>query len=377
MSQDNQTKTACPKCNFANDIGSPYCPNCGAKMDGEVNSTIDTANEFLGNFTSKLNSLTGGTEPVELRIRDLFSEVFKPHTRQETENIFACGSLTTTPKIQDISKSWPKPWYFARVFLLLLASSLMSYLLVFTFKMQVMIPAYTFITAMVGPIPVLFFFFECNSPRNIDLMTVLKIFFLGGVLSLLITAILVQFFPTGAGDLIPSMMTGVVEETGKVLATAYFIKEMKDKRYILNGLLIGGAVGAGFDAFETAGYLLRDGGSSAFTRALLAILGGGHTTWAGITGAALMIVLIKNNNNFKWSLIWSGESIRFLILVIVLHGLWDAQIFGGQFEYIKYAAICAVVGLTIIIILNRGLKEINEAIRTAEQQPSIYIEEGK
>ena len=157
MTQDNQTKTACPKCNFANDIGSPYCPNCGAKMDGEVNSTIDTANEFLGNFTSKLNSLTGGTEPVELRIRDLFSEVFKPHTRQEAENVFACGSLTTTPEIKDISESWPKPWYFARVFLLLLASSLMSYLLVFTFKMENMLPAYTIISAMVGPIPVMFF----------------------------------------------------------------------------------------------------------------------------------------------------------------------------------------------------------------------------
>ena len=378
MEKDSQTESICSKCSFVNNIGSPYCPNCGTNMNGEANSTIDAANEFLENFTSKLNSMTGGTEPVELRIRDLFSEVFKPHTRQEAENVFACGSSTTTPKIKDISKSWPKPWYFARVFILLLISSVMSYIIVSNFKISTMTPAYTFITAMVGPIPVLFFFFECNSPRNIDLMTVLKLFFLGGVLSLLITSVLFQFFPTGAGDLLPSMMTGVVEETGKILATAYFIKEMKDKRYILNGLLIGGAVGAGFDAFETAGYLLRDGGQSAFIRALLAILGGGHTTWAGITGAALMIVLIKNNNNFKWSLIWSGESLRFLILVIVLHGLWDTTLFGGgQFENIKYAAICAVVGLTIIIILNRGLKEINERILAAEPQPSIYIEESE
>lgn len=376
MSQDNQTKTACPKCNFANDIGSPYCPNCGANMNGETNSATNAANEFLGNFTNKLDSMTGGTGTVELRIRDLFSEVFKPHTRQEAENVFACGSLTTTPEIKDISESWPKPWYFARVFLLLLASSLMSYLLVFTFKMENILPAYTIISAMVGPIPVMFFFFECNSPRNIDLMTVLKIFFLGGVLSLLITAILAQIFPTGAGDLIPAMMTGVVEETGKVLATAYFIKEMKDKRYILNGLLIGGAVGAGFATFETAGYILNKGNGTAFIRAILAV--GGHVSWAAVTGAALMIVLKKNNNNFNWSLLWSGESLRFLILVIVLHGLWDTFLFpNSSLEYIKLGVLCAIIFLTIIIILNRGLKEVNEAIRAAEQQPSIYIEEGK
>ena len=207
-------------------------------------------------------------------------------------------------------------------------------------------------------------------------MTVLKIFFLGGVLSLLITAILVQFFPTGAGDLIPAMMTGLVEELGKVLATAYFIKEMKDKRYILNGLLIGGAVGAGFATFETAGYILNHGNGTAFIRAILAV--GGHVSWAAVTGAALMIVLKKNNNNFNWSLLWSGESLRFLILVIVLHGLWDTFIFpNSSLEYIKLGVLCAIIFLTIIIILNRGLKEVNEAIRTADKSSSILIEESK
>lgn len=375
MSQDSQTKNTCPKCSFVNDIGSPYCPNCGSNMNGETNSTINAANEFLGNFTNKLDSMTGGTGTVELRLRDLFSQVFKPHTRQEAEDVFACGSLTTTPKIEDISRSWPKPWYFARVFLLLLISSLASYIMLFNFNIGNMKPAYTFISAMVGPVPVMFFFFECNSPRNIDLMTILKIFFLGGILSLLITTLLGEFLPSGEGALIPSMLTGVVEELGKVLATAYFIKEMKDKRYILNGLLIGGAVGAGFAVFETAGYILSYGPGIAFIRAVLAI--GGHVSWAGVTGAAIMIVLKKNNNIFNWNLIWSGESLRFLILVIVLHGLWDATVFGdGLFELIKLGVLCLIICLTIMVILNRGLKEINELIRSNQKSPSLFLEES-
>lgn len=375
MSQDSQTKNTCPKCSFVNDIGSPYCPNCGSNMNGETNSTINAANEFLGNFTNKLDSMTGGTGTVELRIRDLFSQVFKPHTRQEAENVFACGSLTTTPKIEDISSSWPKPWYFARVFLLLLISSLASYIILYKFNMENMRPAYAIISAMVGPLPVMFFFFECNSPRNIDLMTVLKIFFLGGILSLLITTLLLTFLPSGAGDLIPSMMTGLIEELGKFLATAYFIKEMKDKRYILNGLLIGGAVGAGFAAFETAGYILRFGPGNAFVRAVLAI--GGHVSWAGVTGAAIMIVLKKNNNIFNWNLIWSGESLRFLILVIVLHGIWDTTVFGdGLLEDAKLGVLCLIICLTIMIILNRGLKEVNELIRSKQKSPSLFLEES-
>lgn len=375
MSQDSQTKNTCPKCSFVNDIGSPYCPNCGSNMNGETNSTINAANEFLGNFTNKLDSMTGGTGTVELRLRDLFSQVFKPHTRQEAEDVFACGSLSTTPKIEDISRSWPKPWYFARVFLLLLISSLTSYIMVSKFNMTRIEPAYAIISAMVGPIPVMFFFFECNSPRNIDLMTVLKIFFLGGILSLLITTLLLTFLPSGTGALIPAMMTGLIEELGKFLATAYFIKKLKDKRYILNGLLIGGAVGAGFAAFETAGYIMEYGINNAFIRALLAI--GGHVSWAGVTGAAIMIVLKKNNNIFNWNLIWSGESLRFLILVIVLHGIWDTTVFSEYlFNLIKNGVLCLIICLVIMIVLNRGLKEINELIHSNQKSPSLFLEES-
>lgn len=206
-------------------------------------------------------------------------------------------------------------------------------------------------------------------------MTVLKIFFLGGILSLLITTLLLTFLPSGTGALIPAMMTGLIEELGKFLATAYFIKELKDKRYILNGLLIGGAVGAGFAAFETAGYIMEYGINNAFIRAVLAI--GGHVSWAGVTGAAIMIVLKKNNSIFNWNLIWSGESLRFLILVIVLHGIWDTSVFGDElFEYIKWGVLCIIICLAIMIVLNRGLKEINELIRSNQKSPSTFLEES-
>lgn len=104
---------------------------------------------------------------------------------------------------------------------------------------------------------------------------------------------------------------------------------------------------------------------------------GGHVSWAGVTGAAIMIVLKKNNNVFNWNLIWSGESLRFLILVIVLYGLWDTDFFDNiAFEYIKWGALCLIMCLVIMIILNRGLKEVNELIHSNQKSPSLFLEES-
>ena len=59
-------------------------------------------------------------------------------------------------------------------------------------------------------------------------------------------------------NLIGAFGIGFAEELGKAIVAALFINRINadDKKYyILNGLLIGAAVGAGFDVFETAGYV--------------------------------------------------------------------------------------------------------------------------
>src|SRR5699024_11317925 len=50
-----------------------------------------------------------------------------------------------------------------------------------------------------------------------------------------------------------AIIVGVIEEIGKLAIIIYFIRKLNPK-YILNGLLIGAAIGAGFAAFESAGY---------------------------------------------------------------------------------------------------------------------------
>ncbi len=60
-------------------------------------------------------------------MRDLFSQVFKKHTREEAENISACGSKTTTLLPENISKNGLNHGILQEVFLLLLISSFVLY----------------------------------------------------------------------------------------------------------------------------------------------------------------------------------------------------------------------------------------------------------
>ena len=60
---------------------------------------------------------------------------------------------------------------------------------------------------------------------------------------------------SGVGSLVPALLTGATEETGKALALLIVLGSPR-YRWQLNGLLFGAAVGAGFAGFESAGYAL-------------------------------------------------------------------------------------------------------------------------
>ena len=158
-------------------------------------------------------------------------------------------------------------------------------------------------------------------------------------------------------------MVGVIEEVAKAVVVAFFLFKEKRSNYILDGLLIGAAVGAGFAAFETAGYILRYGLNGGLQTMLEVIkvrgilAPGGHVAWAAIEGAALMYVkgldkLDKKHLNDK----------RFLLtclIPIVLHGVWDMPI--NLPYYILPLTLTVLAWVVIIYFVNLGLKQVDEA----------------
>ncbi|MBM0824697.1 PrsW family glutamic-type intramembrane protease [Staphylococcus epidermidis] len=391
-SQDRQ----CPKCHKVVNVDDKFCINCGHSLQQTLSNSNDNiashtysntkpeienetadhirlteeAKHLFNNTTKSIGRLAGNDESLKLNLRDMFSEVFKSHTKDEADDVFIAGTKRTTPHINEVSEEWGRPWVFSRVFLALGITFLALWILTNIFGNA--IPGMIFIGALLVPISGLIFFFESNAFKNISIFDVMRMFFIGGVLSLISTMILYQFvtFSTesqyyGIMTITDAFIVGFVEELGKATVVILFINYLKTNK-ILNGLLIGAAVGAGFAVFESAGYIFRFGfnlfdGVNNITeitiqRGWTAL--GSHLVWAAIVGAAAVIV--KETKHFEWANIIDKRFIFFFFVAVTLHGIWDTEITLLSSGYLKYILLIMIAWLFIFILMKAGLTQVNQ-----------------
>lgn len=356
-----------------------YCTNCGSKLkdDSKIcamcNHVVEDAYDetadktvekrgFINKFANKINELAGGKSTINLRVRDLFRDVFKKHTTDDANEIFTCGTKLSTPKDNEISANWPKPWLYTRVFLMFAVTFFLLQICISQFGNINVLPGMMFIGAIMVPFSLLIFFLEVNAPRNISFFEIIKIFFVGGCASLVSTLTLFTFFPEGRNQYLNAIVTGIVEELGKFAIIAFYISRKRNLKYSLNGLLIGAAVGAGFATFETAGYIFRYAvkyGYSAmmdtiFVRAFLAP--GGHVAWAAINGAAFM--LVKKNRAFDFSQVFEKRFLTFFAITAAMHAIWDMPIPLGQQFFLIPILLTVVAWIIILVLIQVGLNQI-------------------
>lgn len=390
-----EENTKCIFCGEETNASSVICPQCIPKIQLKVKaeesvekmiSSIDKVNssdivssgkkyakKAVDDISKKVNEMAGGEGTVDLRVRDLFTDVFKRHSKEESEKIFICGTKYTTPKEENISTEWPKPWLYSRVAFFFFIGFYILMLCFTQFFNTNVIPGVIFLGSCMVPVSVLVFFFEVNAPRNISIFEIIKVFVWGGCASLFVTLLLDVFFDTGALDYFGAIMTGIVEEVGKMVIVAYYIKKHNGKRYILNGMLYGAAIGAGFAVFESAGYamrylLLSGGGLMSqfenmieliYTRAILSP--GGHIAWAAISGVAIVIVL--GQQEFTWGFCTNKKFIGLFLIPVIMHAVWDMPIHlfsVGPFA-IQHIVLILLVWIVILVLIHRGLEEINHS----------------
>lgn len=325
-------------------------------MNGNCNQDENTSESFLNNP----KTVTPRGIAIKLKLTDLIVNVFKKHTLEERENTFICGTALTSPKENEICSKWPKPWLYSRVFILFAITFIGLVALLRVFRNVLAYPGIVFIGALIVPFSLLVFFWEVNAPRNINIFDVVKIFFLGGISSLLITMILNRAITLGEVDFYGAILIGVTEELAKFIVVAYFLRGSK-RKYILNGLLLGAAVGAGFAVFETAGYVFAYGFDVhtmmkiIYTRGALAF--GGHIVWAAMSGAAL--VMVKEDNRLKVKYFFNIKFLKYFITAIILHAVWDMPIYiESSIPYVQ-VALTLVAWIIILILINAGLKQIS------------------
>ncbi|MFC5465199.1 PrsW family glutamic-type intramembrane protease [Lederbergia graminis] len=372
----------CSNCGNKLEDESKFCSTCGAKVNypaettneiARVSSdttptTAETSKTFQAqvkdtflNATGKINAMLGETGHIELNLKDVFSDVLKKHSKDDGEALFITGTKHTTPPEDQISTSWPKPWLFSRVFLFFAITYILLYISTYSFQNINALPGFIIIGSFAVPVSLLIFFWETNAPRNISFYEISKMLFIGGASSLVVTLFLFSFLPVHELDFAGAIIVGVVEEVGKLIIILYFIKNLNPK-YILNGLLIGAAIGAGFAAFESAGYALRFGlmyGNSTmldviFLRAWTAI--GTHTIWSAISGAAL--VYVKGNNPLKSDHLFNANFLKLFAVPVILHAIWDMPLYFLHKFNLLFIIIIVIGWVFIFSFIHVGLKQI-------------------
>ena len=373
-SEISSTAKSCPHCGYKND--SKLCPECGNNVG--TNDKVCSSCGFplqkkntQNIISDNLDKITGAKSENYVTFKDLFKDSFKKHTDEELDEVFICGGKTTTPKVSEIDPHNAKAWVYLKILIFFIIAYIPTRIGYIVYGNLNFLPAMIMLGAFAVPLTVLMFFFEINIFRNIPFYKVIKYFLLGGALSLILAILFFSLdFNTDITTYSGALMVGVIEEVAKAAIVAFFLFKEKRSNYILDGLLIGAAVGAGFAAFETAGYILKFGlqGGNAAMLQIIKIRGflapGGHVAWAAIEGGALMYVkgfekLDKKHFNDK----------RFLLMClipIVLHGIWDMPI-NAPYAIVQIT-VSILAWLVIIYFINLGLKQVDDAKRLDKQK---------
>jgi RsiW-degrading membrane proteinase PrsW (M82 family) len=329
-----------------------------------IEDSPNSFSDFLGNIGGRISDVAGVERLQGFDLGAMLSEVWRRRSDEEMERYFAVGTPTTTPPLSEVDTNWPKPWLFFKTFAL---AALVYAGFVFAFNRfdnDLIVPGLIMIGSFVIPFSLLIFFFEVNVLRNVPLYQLMKLLFLGGILSLILSLFLFEW--TKLSTWLGAMSAGIIEEAGKAAALLLVINKLK-YRWTLNGLLFGAAVGVGFAAFESAGYAYLSGvsfGDSAMLqnitlRGILSICGG-HVLWTALVGGALWRV--RGDRRFQWSMLTDVRFVRVFALCAAMHMLWNSPI--RLPFYLKYIALGFVAWVALLSFIQSGLHQVRAAQAT-------------
>jgi RsiW-degrading membrane proteinase PrsW (M82 family) len=354
----------------------------------QVGSAPVELTNLLGNLGARLNKLTSTDKLEGFSLGAMFSEVFKGRKEGELESYFVVGTIKTTPALDEMETGWPKPWFFMRVLIFLAVVYFCFYWMFDTFQNPRLVPGLLIMGSMVVPLAVAFLFWEMNTPRNISFPMVLMLVCLGGVISLAVSLI---GFNVANLEWLGAASAGIVEETGKLLAVVIVVRSTRYK-WILNGMVFGAAIGAGFSAFETAGYAFSDGffdsfldflgrnpsheqGNKLVQHALFIGYNGmldlihqrsylspfSHMLWTSISAGALWRV--KGAQKFHLNMLTDPTFLRTFMIPVLLHMTWNSPLlqFTGLLGLAKYLLLGVIGWYVAFTLIQQGLRQVREA----------------
>jgi RsiW-degrading membrane proteinase PrsW (M82 family) len=189
---------------------------------------------------------------------------------------------------------------------------------------DILVPTVIIVGSFIVPVTVAAFALSREREGYLTTEEVLLGFLAAGTLGVITTALLeVYLLPAAAGTFIA---VGFIEEVGKgavLLAVAHQVRHREPR----DGMVLGAVVGAGFAAFESAGYALKAMIDNLQDRPLVNILETeafravlapfGHITWTALLGGALFASSRAGRLHLTARLAATFAG------VVTLHAIWD------------------------------------------------------
>ena len=328
----------------------------------------------------------------KMTLGDIFSDVFKRHSAEETARVLSAGTAVTTPREPEMLSNWQKPFLFARFFLgyglMLVLAYLMGSLLGHEAGYYLLLVGIPFLV----PVTLLLMVWEMNVPRNISLYDVVTMVGMGGILSLIATVILGYYSDNNS-----AVWAGLIEEPAKLIVI-YYILHKKNYKHAINGVLIGAAVGTGFAVMETLFYVFTSmfsgianflvlcaneglaaldvaenfgllwetavifGLNNALARAVTAI--SGHGVFAALYGGAL--VKAKGEEEIGLVHLFKVEFLLYFAVSILLHALHNYGIDLGMpvlFDGLLPSEYLIIAAIAIALLVNSMRIGVDEVVR--------------
>ncbi len=189
---------------------------------------------------------------------------------------------------------------------------------------DILVPTVIIIGSFLVPVTLVAFALSRRREGYLTTEEVVLGFLAAGTLGVIATAVMeIYLLPAAAGTFIG---VGIIEELGKALvliAVAHRVHERGPR----DGMVLGAVVGAGFAAFESAGYALQSMLAHLDERPVITILEleafrallapFGHITWTALIGGALFA------SSRRGRLHLDGRLVATVLGCITLHALWD------------------------------------------------------
>jgi RsiW-degrading membrane proteinase PrsW (M82 family) len=328
---------------------------------------------MMESMRSRIRKLASTDQLEGFSLRDMFSEVFKRHGAEAVEEYVMVGSARTTPPLDYVETGWPKAWMFFRLLATFVAAYIVLALAFGYTSNEKLVPGIMLLGAFAVPLATLVLFFELNTPRNVSVLAVGRLFLLGAVVSLCF-ALLGYAIPIFD---VSTMEAGIVEEAAKLFTVVVVMRSVRYK-YELNGILFGATVGAGFACFETMGYafdaLLQGmqnganggnagqviGGGVSSMLGLLVLRGIeaplGHVAWTAITAGAFWRV--KQDRPTSPAMFLDKHFLMAFAIPVVMHALWDAPL---QLPFSGNQIITGLVTWYVVFgLVQQGLRQVKQ-----------------